>query len=90
MIRLSVNRSTRILQFYDAAGERFYNTDRTEELRYLNKAQTFILVIDPLSVESFWQQLTDTFSQNSNRCGRQPLPPIWLISRPTSRSRRWA
>ena len=42
---------------YDAAGERFYNTDRTQELRYLNKARTFILVIDPLSVESFWQQL---------------------------------
>jgi double-GTPase-like protein len=57
VIRLVLKKGTRILQLYDAAGERFYNTDRTQELRYLNKARTFILVIDPLSVESFWQQL---------------------------------
>ncbi len=57
VIRLILKKGTRILQLYDAAGERFYNTDRTQELRYLNKAQTFILVIDPLSVERFWQQL---------------------------------
>lgn len=59
VIRLSVNKSTRILQLYDAAGERFYEAARTEELRYLNKARTFVLVIDPLSVESFWQQLAE-------------------------------
>jgi len=57
VIRLILKKGRRILQLYDAAGERFYNTDRTEELRYLNKAQTFILVIDPLSVEAFWRQL---------------------------------
>jgi|SRR5579859_4768350 len=57
IIRLTLKKGTRILQLFDAAGERFYNTDRTQELRYLNKARTFILVIDPLSVESFWQQL---------------------------------
>jgi hypothetical protein len=57
VIRLSLKKGTRILQLYDAAGERFYDTDRTEELRYLNKARTFILVIDPLSVEAFWLQL---------------------------------
>jgi Double-GTPase 2 len=57
VIRLKLNKDTRILQLYDAAGERFYSTDRTQELRYLGKARTFILVIDPLSVEGFWQQL---------------------------------
>jgi hypothetical protein len=57
VIRLKLKQGVRILQLYDAAGERFYNTDRTQELRYLNKARTFILVIDPLSVEGFWQQL---------------------------------
>jgi hypothetical protein len=57
VIRLIARRGTRILQLYDAAGERFYNTDRTQELRFLNKARTFILVIDPLSVEGFWRQL---------------------------------
>jgi hypothetical protein len=57
IIRLGSKKGTRILQLFDAAGERFYNTDRTQELRFLNKASTFILVIDPLSVEAFWQQL---------------------------------
>jgi hypothetical protein len=64
VIRLTLNKGTRILQLYDAAGERFYNTDRTQELRYLSKARTFVLVIDPLSVESFWLQLpADTQEQ---------------------------
>ncbi len=57
VIRLILKKGIRILQMYDAAGERFYNTDRTQELRYLTKARTFILVIDPLSVEGFWQRL---------------------------------
>ena len=57
IVRLILKKGTRILQLFDAAGERFYNTDRTQELRYLDKARTFILVIDPLSVEAFWQQL---------------------------------
>ena len=57
VIRLILKRGTRILQLYDAAGERFYNTDRTQELTYLSKARTFILVVDPLSVEAFWRQL---------------------------------
>jgi len=64
VIRLTLKKGTRILQLYDAAGERFYNTDRTQELRYLSKARTFVLVIDPLSVESFWLQLpADTQEQ---------------------------
>ena len=36
---------------FDAAGERFYHSERTQELLYLGKALTFILVIDPLSVD---------------------------------------
>ena len=57
VIRLKLKQGVRILQLYDAAGERFYHTDRTQELRYLSQARTFILVIDPLSVPGFWQQL---------------------------------
>jgi hypothetical protein len=68
---------SRILQLYDAAGERFYNTDRTEELRYLNKAQTFILVIDPLSVEAFWQQLpASTQAELSSVRSAAPSPEL--------------
>jgi Double-GTPase 2 len=58
VIRLTSKKETRILHMFDAAGELFYQSGRTEELRYLNKAQTFILVIDPLSVEAFWERLS--------------------------------
>jgi Double-GTPase 2 len=57
VIRVSSGKGTRILHMFDAAGERFYHSDRTQELRYLGQARTFILVIDPLSVEAFWGRL---------------------------------
>jgi hypothetical protein len=52
VIRLSSGRGTRILHMFDAAGERFVNPGRAEELRYLGTSRTFVLVIDPLSVRS--------------------------------------
>jgi Double-GTPase 2 len=57
VIRLVAGKETRILHMFDAAGERFYNVDRTRELGYLGKARTFVLVIDPLSVDAFWDRL---------------------------------
>ena len=57
VIRLVSRKSTRILQLFDAAGELFYRSDRTQPLRYLGQARTFILVIDPLSVSAFWERL---------------------------------
>jgi hypothetical protein len=57
VIRLVSKRRTRILQMFDAAGELFYTSERIQELGYLDKARTFILVIDPLSVEAFWDRL---------------------------------
>jgi hypothetical protein len=57
IIRLSPANGTRILHMFDAAGELFYTTERTQELRYLGKARTFILVVDPLSVPAFWDRL---------------------------------
>lgn len=57
VIRLVSMRRTRIVQMFDAAGELFYTSERTQELGYLDKARTFILVIDPLSVEAFWDRL---------------------------------
>lgn len=57
VIRLTAGRDKRILHLFDAAGEYFHTPGRTQELRYLNKAETFILVIDPLSVEAFWDRL---------------------------------
>ena len=57
VIRLTTGKDTRILHLFDAAGERFYRSERTQELGYLGKARTFILVIDPLSVDSLWARL---------------------------------
>ena len=57
IIRLTPAHGPRILHMFDAAGELFYTTERTQELRYLSKARTFILVIDPLSVPAFWDRL---------------------------------
>ena len=57
VIRLVTGKNTRILHLFDAAGERFHNVERTQELGYLGRARTFVLVIDPLSVNSFWERL---------------------------------
>jgi ribosomal protein S27E len=57
VIRLSPPGGRRVLHMFDAAGELFYTAERTQELRYLSKARTFILVVDPLSVPAFWEQL---------------------------------
>lgn len=57
VIRLAADRDAWLLHMFDAAGEFFYTPERTQELRYLSKADTFILVIDPLSVEAFWDRL---------------------------------
>jgi len=57
VIRLVSMRRTRIVHAFDAAGELFYTSERTQELGYLDKARTFVLVIDPLSVEAFWDRL---------------------------------
>jgi hypothetical protein len=77
VIRLKLKQGVRILQLYDAAGERFYNTDRTQELRYLSQARTFILVIDPLSVQGFWQQLpVSTQAELSSVRSAAPSPEL--------------
>jgi hypothetical protein len=57
VIKMTAGHDRRLLHMFDAAGEFFHTPGRTQELRYLNKAETFILVIDPLSVEVFWDRL---------------------------------
>jgi len=89
VIRLMADRKSRILHMFDAAGELFYTSERTQELRYLSKAETFILVVDPLSVPSFWDQLPAGSKPSWPACGRTPHHRNWPISRPTWRSRRW-
>lgn len=57
IIRLKSRHRAHLIQMFDAAGEYFRDSARTQQLRYLDKAHTFILVIDPLSVEAFWERL---------------------------------
>ena len=57
IVRLAISHDAWLLHMFDAAGEFFYTPERTQELRYFNQATTFILVIDPLSVEAFWDRL---------------------------------
>jgi hypothetical protein len=57
VIRLILRQGARLLHMFDAAGELYYSAERTQELGFLGKARTFILVIDPLSVGAFWDRL---------------------------------
>jgi len=57
LLRLRVGRYRRIVQLIDAAGELFYDSQRSADLVYLGAASTFILVIDPLSIRDFWDHL---------------------------------
>jgi hypothetical protein len=58
VLRVRIGRHHRLLQFFDAAGERFYSLDRSSDLLYLGSGRTFLLVIDPLSVNEFWLGLS--------------------------------
>jgi hypothetical protein len=57
VLRLRIGREHRILQLFDTAGELFYNSERSADLIFLGAANTFVLVIDPLSVNAFWNSL---------------------------------
>lgn len=57
IIRLKSGHRAHLIQMFDAAGEYFRDSAHTQQLRYFDKAHTFILVIDPLSVEAFWERL---------------------------------
>ena len=58
VIRLTAGHDTALLHMFDAAGEFFSTPGRTQDLRFFSKSRTFILVIDPLSVEAFRNRLT--------------------------------
>lgn len=57
VLRLRIGRYRRIVQLFDAAGELFYDSQRSADLVYLGAANTFVMVIDPLSINDFWDSL---------------------------------
>jgi hypothetical protein len=52
LIRVCSGKATRLLHLFDAAGELYQDTVRTEGLLFLGSARTFILVVNPLSVRA--------------------------------------
>jgi Double-GTPase 2 len=56
---LRTGRRTRLVNIFDPAGERLVSQERTDELRYLAAAHTFLFVVDPLSVPAFWDSLSE-------------------------------
>ncbi|WP_017569954.1 TRAFAC clade GTPase domain-containing protein [Nocardiopsis halotolerans] len=57
-VRVGVDNKALLMQLFDAAGERFNRSATAEELAYLGRASTFVLVVDPLGIESVWRSLT--------------------------------
>ena len=57
VLRLRIGRYRRIVQLFDAAGELFYDSQHSADLVYLGAANTFVMVIDPLSINDFWDRL---------------------------------
>ena len=58
-VLLRIGRRTRLVHIFDPAGERLVRRERTDELRYLAVARTFLFVLDPLSVPAFWDSLSE-------------------------------
>lgn len=56
-LRVTAERRTLMIQVYDTAGEWFGRSERSEELTYLGKTTTFVLVVDPLAMPSVWNAL---------------------------------
>jgi Double-GTPase 2 len=50
--------SERYIYLYDVAGELHYRSESLDGLRYLDKANTLIYVVDPLGAEGVWDRLT--------------------------------
>jgi len=46
----------RFLHLFDAAGERFNTSEAVQDLRYMKAARSFVFVLDPLSVDAFWEK----------------------------------
>lgn len=66
-VLIEIGRSKRLLYMFDAAGERFAEVDRTDHLRYLRAARTYLFVLDPMSVPAFWSALTPREEEELDR-----------------------
>jgi Double-GTPase 2 len=74
-VLVTMSRFKRLLHIFDAAGERFADVERTDELRYLRAARTYLFVLDPMSVPEFWSQLTPRERDGLDRALASEMSP---------------
>ncbi|MCT2591585.1 hypothetical protein LHJ74_17050 [Streptomyces sp. N2-109] len=72
---LGTGRAERLVHVFDTAGERFVNRDDVDALRYVRAARTFVFVLDPLAVDSFWTRLEPSPGPLVDRTLASPVSP---------------
>jgi Double-GTPase 2 len=72
----------RLVHLFDIAGERLNRPDQAVEHRFLGLARSFVFVLDPMSVEAFWTELTDSDRERLKDL-RAPQPPQDLFAEVT-------
>ncbi len=80
-VRLRVGRHTRLVHIFDPAGERLVDRDRTDELRYLPAARSFLFVLDPMAVPDFWNSLTEADQSMLDRTLASQVHPQDVFNR---------
>ncbi len=64
----------RLVHLFDVAGERLNRPEDMHELRYLGLARMYLFVLDPLSVNAFWETLREPQKRQLASL-RSPRPP---------------
>ena len=59
-VQLRAGRHTRLVHIFDPSGERLVDREGIDQLRYLEAADTFLFVLDPMSAPGFWDSLAET------------------------------
>ena len=70
-------KNRRLIHLFDTAGEKFYESEKLAALQFFRSSGTFIFVIDPLSIESVWEQLEP--SRHSELAPRADHSPAYVF-----------
>lgn len=70
-------KNRRLIHLFDTAGEKFYESEKLAALQFFRSSGTFIFVIDPLSIDSVWEQLEP--SRQSELAPRADHSPAYVF-----------
>jgi len=73
----SGRKNRRLVHLFDTAGEKFYESEKLAALQFFRSSGTFIFVIDPLSIDSVWEQLEP--SRQSELAPRADHSPTYVF-----------